>query len=168
MSLWPTKPPGYFGRQVSEEKLARFLRYGLPVGPVGPDEITVWGVVLDGSDLVFTITAPAANDAVRFGDGLGVITDLLWTFDGSAEEFSFGSTVSGAFTVPVPAGHEGETLLLTVRAHGTAGAGPWATAPIGVEIPEAQEDDFAGAFLLEDGSPIQLEASDHYLAQEAA
>lgn len=38
------KPAGYWGREVPAERLARYLRQGLPSAPEGPVAPTAWGV----------------------------------------------------------------------------------------------------------------------------
>lgn len=130
MSLIRVKTPGYFGREVDEGRLARFIRPGLPMDPEGPGEITDWSVVpgVDNGTLVITfgMPLPSAGDAAYYGDGAGEILDLLWRVAGG-DAVSIGANYADSFTVDASA-WEGETVNVSVAAVATAGTGPWSDA----------------------------------------
>ena len=140
MSMNPTKPCGYFGREVDQRQLGRFLAYGLPVDPAPPGAVVGWGLrpALDGDGrVVFSFPAlPDGGDRDRYGDGLGELIGIAWSGGGLGGLLLV--RVGSDIPVTLPEALWGLTLAFTVAAVGPAGAGP-ASDPITITVPVEAE-----------------------------
>lgn len=139
MSMIAAKPPGYFGRTVDEHKLARFQRYGLPLDPEAPAAFVDWSVFgLDGAVRVTFGTLPDARDAIHYGDGAGVLLDVVVVLSDALVGLSLTPVslgiAPGSYEIDVPPEFSGVDLEVTIRAIGSAGPGEPATLPVSVGV----------------------------------
>lgn len=121
------KPASYFGREVQQERLQRFLAYGLPLAPEPASAFTDWSVRAGaGPDLIDIIidALPEAGDAEHYGDGAGVISNIGWAF-GTASGV-LGTAAPGTYTVSVPGAGGNAVAIFAIT---QAGAGADASLP---------------------------------------
>lgn len=154
----PAKPPGYFGNPELERRLIRFMRYGGETALTRPDAIGDWSAEAGdapGLVLLGIGSLPKAGDRAHWGDGRGVIEDIILLANG-VPVASLGGASGNDLAVVMPADLWGETVGLSLLVIGSSGPGA-ASGQILVTIPAAPALP-AGILLLLSGGPLLLES----------